>query len=429
MPFTAKLIISEDFLDRAVPWLVIASLALLPVGRTAELPLSLLAIVGLKVVFARFRGGNWEQSTVYFLLFFLCLWIPILISLPDSSRFSKTLSCLLEYPRFLLSGFAVLHYCAKREKIQLIHRCTLGIVVFWIVDALIQYFWGRNLFGYAYYPQRLNGVFGDTLYLGPFLALYSAFVITTLWGKKHMAASALMNMLCLLVMLLAGSRAGWISYLAVLLLFLLYICRNNLKMFILGIGVLSVFAMAAATIVYHYSETFAQRIDTTLLIFEGDEESMDQALSFRLPIWKAAVSMIGDHPVNGVGGRAFRYIYPEYAEENDLFLGQDDTDPNLRIGALHAHQMLLEVLSETGFLGGCFFLGAMTVLVCYWRSRSGFQKSLMLPYGLAIAAIFFPLNTHLSLYSSVFSQVIYWFTSLFFAIGAVSDSAAMRQSS
>jgi O-antigen ligase len=83
--------------------------------------------------------------------------------------------------------------------------------------------------------------------------------------------------------------------------------------------------------------------------------------------------------------------------------------------------MQLEVLSETGLFGGFLFLGAMAILVWYWRSRSEFQKSNMLPYALSLAAIFFPLNTHYALYSSAWAQVIYWFVPLYFAAGAVQN--------
>lgn len=429
MIVTVKKLITDVFLSKAVPWLVIASLALLPVGRAAELPLILLALIGLKVLVSTIKDRNWEKSTVCFILFFLCLWIPILISLPDSYNFGKTFSSSLEYLRFLLSGMAVLKYCAHSKGMRLITTCTLGIVSFWIFDALFQYFRGADIFGqpYIHVPLRLNGVFGDKLYLGPFLALYSAFFLVTLLKWKYLALSSVVNVLCLLVLLLAGSRAGWLSYLVALLLFLAYSCRNNLKMFIIGIALLSACSMTAVTVVYNLSENFAQRVDSTLLIFKGDEKSIDQALSFRLPIWKTALSMISAHPINGVGGRAFRYAYPDYAAADDRYLADDETNPDLRIGALHAHHIVLEVLSETGVLGGCFFVGAMAVLAWYWRSGNECRNSLMLPYALAIAAIFFPINTHLSLYSSVFSQVIYWFISLFFTAGAIPCSSPERQ--
>jgi len=160
-------------------------------------------------------------------------------------------------------------------------------------------------------------------------------------------------------------------------------------------------------------------MDTTLQIFKGDEKSIDRAVSLRLPIWKTALSMIEAHPINGVGARAFRYAYSKYAGEEDIWLQIGVADNKNKKGAYHSHQMQLEVLSETGAIGGVLFLTAMGSLIWYWRSRSEYQKLLMLPYALGLAALFFPLNTHYALYSSAWAQVIYWFVPLYFAAGAV----------
>jgi O-antigen ligase len=421
MKFSAASIAKDDTLFKIVPWLVICSLALFPVGRLAELPLTVLALIGLKVFFDRIKNGDWEKSTLFFSLFFLCLWLPIIISAPDSYKLSKTFSLAIQYLRFFLSGLALLKYCLNRDCFKLINKYCLLILSFWIVDALIQFFFGTDLFGYTVIPERLNGVFGYKLKLGLFLSVYSSFIFLILYEKKHLLLSCVLNFSCVIVLLLAGSRGGWIMYGVVLIAFLAYKWHNNLKMFAASVGVLIVCLMTIGTVLYYNSDNFANKMDTTLEIFQGDEKSIDRAISLRLPIWKTAFSMICANPINGIGARAFRYAYPEYAEHDDIFLRPDFVEKNREIGALHSHQMQLEVLSETGLFGGFLFLGAMVVLVWYWRSRSEFQKSNMLPYAVSLAAIFFPLNTHYALYSSAWAQVIYWFVPLYFAAGAIQN--------
>ncbi len=421
MKFSAVCNVKDDTLFKVVPWIVVSCLALFPVGRLAELPLVLLTLVGIKVLSENIKNGHWKKSTLLFSLFFLCLWVPIIISLPDSYKFSKTSSLAIEYLRFFLSGLAVLKYCLRSKSIQLINKCSLIIVSFWIFDALIQYFLGTDLFGYVYVPQHLNGVFGHKPKLGLFLSVYSSFIFLGLYEKKHLIFRWLLNLLCVIVILLAGRRGGWIMYGVVLFSFLAYKWRNNLKMFAASVGFLIMCLMTVTTVLYYNSDDFSSKMNTTLEIFKGDEKSVDRAISFRLAIWKTALSMIQAHPINGVGARAFRYAYPEYAEDNDIFLGSDFGDSKREIGALHSHQMQLEVLSETGVCGGFLFLCAMTVLIWYWRSRSDFQKSNMLPYAIGIAAFFFPLNTHYALYSSSWAQVMYWFIPLYFAAGAIHE--------
>lgn len=421
MKFSRESMVKDDTLAQIVPWLVIFCLALFPVGRLAELPLALLALIGLKVFFDKIKNGTWEKASLFFSLFFLCLWLPIVISAPDSYKISKTSSLAIEYVRFFFAGLTVLKYCFTSRSFKLINMFSLLIVSFWMFDALVQYFFGKDLFGYAYIPQRLNGVFGDKIKLGLFLSVYSSFIFLVLLEKKHLLLSSILHVLCVIVLLLAGSRGGWIMYGVVLLGFLAYKWRNDLRMLAASVAVLIVSIMSIGTVLYYSSDGFATRMDTTLEIFKGDEKSIDRAISMRLPIWKTAVSMINAHPVNGVGARAFRYAYSEYAEEGDLWLTQGFVKEDKTQGAYHSHQMQLEVLSETGTVGGLLFLAAMAGLIWYWRSRSIYQKSQMLPYALGLAALFFPLNTHYALYSSAWAQVIYWFVPLYFAAGAVQE--------
>jgi O-antigen ligase len=419
MKLSAKCIAGDDIRGKIVPWLVIASLALFPAGRLAEIPLALLALIGLKVFFEKISTNSWEKSTLSFTLFFLCLWLPIIISAPDSYKISKTCSLAVEYLRFFLAGLAVLKYCVNAHNFKLINTCSLLIVSFWIFDALVQYFSGTDLFGFPAVPQRLNGVFGHKLKLGLFLSVYASFVIVLLYRKKHLFFSCIVNLLCVMVLLLAGSRGGWIMYGVVLTAFLAYKWHNNPKMFAASMGALLVCLLVAGTGLYYTSSSFTDRMNTTLQLFKGDEQSIDQAISLRLPIWKTATAMISAHPINGVGARAFRYAYPEYAKMDDIFLGPDFVEQHRTIGAMHSHQMQLEVLSETGLVGGFLFLAAMATLVWYWYAGSGIQKYSMLPYALGLAAFFFPLNTHYALYSSAWAQVVYWFVPLFFAAGAM----------
>ncbi|MGB3222478.1 MAG: hypothetical protein WBB23_06725, partial [Desulforhopalus sp.] len=210
MKFDAGAIMKEGTLSIIVPWLIISSLLLFPVGRMAEVPLALLAIIGLKVFVENIKKGNWNKSTLFFSLFFLCLWVPIIFSIPDSYKLSKTSSLSIEYIRFFLAGLAVLKYCSTIESFKRINKYCLLIVSFWIFDALIQYVTGTDLFGYPVIPQRLNGIFGYKIKLGLFLAVYSSFIFLFLHEKKHLVLSSILNLLCLIVLLLAGSRGGWI---------------------------------------------------------------------------------------------------------------------------------------------------------------------------------------------------------------------------
>jgi O-antigen ligase len=149
-----------------------------------------------------------------------------------------------------------------------------------------------------------------------------------------------------------------------------------------------------------------QRLDQTLLLFSGDEAKIDQALSLRWTLWKDAFAMIEAHPVNGVGVRAFRYAYPEFAQPGDIFVSTDEKSGRLT-GAFYAHQMVVEVASETGLIGllglGLFY----ALLVRYWRAADAERRLLALPFAMAVMAWIFPLNTHPSFYTAQWSVMIW----------------------
>ena len=100
------------------------------------------------------------------------------------------------------------------------------------------------------------------------------------------------------------------------------------------------------------------------------------------------------HPVNGIGVRGFRDAYAEHAGERDFFLSRGQGP------ALHAHQLLLEVFSETGLIGLLFWaFGAWIAWIAWgWVGEAARRRSQVPAMALALAA--FPLNTHLAFYSS-----------------------------
>jgi O-antigen ligase len=93
--------------------------------------------------------------------------------------------------------------------------------------------------------------------------------------------------------------------------------------------------------------------------------------------------------------RGFRAAYPDYAEPGDPWL--DDPDHG---AGYHAHQIVLEVLSETGFLGAFFWLGGAALAWRAWRFATPEARLRARAPAMALAVTVFPLNTHLAFYST-----------------------------
>jgi O-antigen ligase len=116
--------------------------------------------------------------------------------------------------------------------------------------------------------------------------------------------------------------------------------------------------------------------------------------------------MIEAHPINGVGARGFRDAYPHcVAHEGPAVWG---TMP-----ALHAHQIVLEILAETGVLGLLLWLAAVAQAWRAWRFAPAPARERARPAMLALAVTVFPLNTHLAFYSAFWGGLTVLLAALF----------------
>ena len=73
--------------------------------------------------------------------------------------------------------------------------------------------------------------------------------------------------------------------------------------------------------------------------------------------------------------------------------------------AHHAHQIVLEILSETGVIGLLLWLSAAAMARRAWRYAAPAAREAAFPAMLALAVTVFPFNTHLAFYSTFWGGV------------------------
>lgn len=388
------------------PYVVLAFVALWPMVGPAEAVLSLGAIASLVILaLRRFRNGTallsreaWALITVLF----LCYWLPELFSAFDSvaaARSWREVLLDLRYLPFLwLAAMAVAH---RRDRRRVLAGIAL-IAGVWALDACVQALTGWSLGG-ANLSDRLTGIFGaGNQKLGPVLASLMPFVLAEADRRWHglgwVIAAALFGM----VILLAGSRASWLVFALVILLAGWHRFGRRRLLLSLAGG-----AMLASVLAMSFSSQFTGRIDRSMAAFSGDRAGLDVALAGRLSIWHAALGMVATHPVNGVGIRGFRDVYEQYAAPDDFFLRQGQH------GGLFAHQIVLEVLSETGAIGLALWLlgAALARRAWHWALPAARQRATVAMQALVVTV--FPLNTHLAFYATFWGGVFLLLLALF----------------
>jgi len=397
---------------RWAPWWVLAFVALWPLPGIAESVLVLGALyAAVRMVQLRMQGKQHLLSSPAWALtsiLFLGYWLPQAFSAFDAidpaTAWRKAAAGLRYLPFMWLVAIAV----ATPQR----RRLTLGgialITAVWTADALAQAAFGSSALFWSLdqlkqlvsghglcnavemaAADRLSGVLGPcNLKFGQVLASLSPFLLFAaarragLWGWGVAAAAVGV------VLVLAGSRAAWLTY-------ALVVAYSGWRL--LGpralIGCLAIGLVAAVAIGVGSSQV-RERVARTAMAWEGDGDGVNQALSGRAQIWAAAGCMIAGHPVNGVGARGFRDAYP----------GCNPTPQAQEVWgdgpALHAHQIVLEILAETGVLGLLLWLAAAAQAWRAWRFAPLPARERARPAMLALAVTVFPLNTHLAFYST-----------------------------
>jgi len=386
-------------------WLAVAFIALLPFGRLSEIPLSAFAISLAFLASSAENRTRIRAASRFVLPLFLCYWIPMLLSSFDSMAIQKSWVQSAAALRYLAAALAMSVLLSPPSARERVLRWTAWILLFWAIDAFIQLFLGRDLFGIAMHPDRLNALFIKKYqFFGPTLAMLSPLVLEHARRQWRPWAWAVSFALILGAVMIAGMRAGWLTMAVVLITYMaLMVKRENreLRQSLLTIPVLAVIVVSIA---YFSSPLFQQRLDVTHAFTTGTERTLDASSMERVPIFRTAVKMYVEHPVNGVGVRAFPAAYMVYAEPNDVHIRKSGG----KSGATHAHNVILEIMSDTGTIG---LLGLVAALVFLYRHRqqtSPSERRDAFPFALAVLLILFPLNSHFAIYGTYTSSLI-WF--------------------
>lgn len=415
----------DDRAGRWAPWVVLAFVALWPLPGIAEGVLALGAIyAAVRMVTRRLQGqprllspAAWALTSILFLGYWLPQALSALDAVDPSAAWTKTAAGLRYLPFMWLVAIAVATPARR--------ALTLGglavITAAWTLDALVQaaagtspWFWSLDQLKQlasqrplcspeeAALADRLSGALGPcNLKFGQVLASLSAFLLLPVAARFGRVGWLLATLAVGVVLLLAGSRASWVTFALVAAYSGWRVMGGRRLLLLAAFG-----AMLAAGLAYSVPQ-LRERVVRTAQAWEGNDDGIEQALSGRGRIWSAAGCMIQAHPINGVGARGFRDAYPDC----DPAAGREGiwgAGP-----ALHAHQIVLEILAETGVIGLLLWLAAAAQAWRAWRFAPPAARERARPAMLALAVTVFPLNTHLAFHSTFWGGVTVLLAALF----------------
>lgn len=302
-------------------------------------------LVSLAFLYESFRTRDWGWIKRPWVLLVFVLWGYFTLRGAFAGDPGAAIGRAAAWIRYPLFAVALAFYALKREEARRGLLLSLsGALVFLMLDAALQYFWGRDIFGRL--PQmsaegslRLTGPFKDPK-VGIVLAWLGLPVMAGLLRRSKIHAAGF-GLALVLAVFLSGERMALL-----------------LVLFGFGLLALSVRALrlpALAVVVLAAALTFVVAQTNPALMKRQYASTLHTIEHYRQSpygkIWGSTAAMIEAHPVLGVGAKHFRYecAKPAYGPMDDL---------ELRCN-LHPHQLYLEWWVEGGVVALALFLALL----------------------------------------------------------------------
>lgn len=400
---------------RLATLLLLAFVALLPFEPLYNAPLIALGALGLlRAASGRARLGSPENR--FLCIAFLCIWLPMLASLPDAVNPGESLRKTASVCVYFLAGVYVTGaYTCFRD----LDRVMTGVAILcavWCLHALLPLLSGAGWFAAPYEEgRRLTGLFPVTGRIGYVLASFAPlFFEGVRRASRRWRWSPVLLAPYLAVILLAGSRTAWGALAVAAVGHLWFRFRGpdrppwNPKR---AAAVCAPMVLAAVVAVYARPEgavrawaAIEPRVESLAGLWSGDRIRIETAVSFRISVWETAVRMFAAHWLNGVGPRGFRYAYYDYSPAPDYFLML----ARFRRPPASPHSTVLEIAASAGVIGLLGYGLLAAGLLGGLRRLDLRSLHFASPYALALIVALFPLNGHLSFHGVLSSGLIWW---------------------
>lgn len=394
---------ADWFRQRRVELLILFFVLLLPFGEASHLPVVMLILLGIHDL--RRHGWHIDDDARIFGWIALALIAPLLVSAIGAYDIIKTLRTALVFTLYSCAGFYVIGRFREQMDTRLVFYGIAGILLFWTADALLQYFRGANLFGWPGYSDGITGIYNRNYWIGYTFAHLAPFFFESLrrWaikpGRKWVWLLAIPFVM---VVMLSGRRAAWVTLGLVSSIYLIWLIRHgDIKMRHALASVAAFVAAIGASVAI--SPGLMDRVQTTMHVFSGTWEAVNTAGAHRVEVWKGAWLLFKDSPLTGVGAHAYDPLVFERGYTS------------VKFG--HTHLYGLDVLLSTGIIGFVAFMAAFCYL-CYKLVQSIKLAQPTLPAWLAAVSIMFPLNAHWSFYAPRPASLLWMLLILAIAVAA-----------
>ena len=311
---------------------------------------SIYAIINYKLVLKLI----FSQKKIFLYLLFSIFAIFPYHSIEIDFEFQNSFWKSIFYYRYILMTFGLVIFLNKTENSELMFKKYYIIYLIIIsIDVIKEHLTGTNFLGYSsVYDGRIASFTNSELIIGYVFCFISLFCLDKFLNIKNKYFIIALIFYILIISFIIGERSNFLKLFLLITLFytFLYLRENNfkiinfIKIFLFYVTILTLFFFTIkdtkqAEKFFNFSniskisnfETFANNLKHT-------------------PHYATALKIFYNNPILGIGINNFREESKKdiYSEKKYKF--------NENRSSTHAHQLYLEILSETGILGIIYFL-------------------------------------------------------------------------
>ena len=351
-----------------------------------------------------------DKKFIFLLIFSIYIGINAFIKIEDNLKTSSLFH--FRYPIFTVSVLFILDYFEKKisNKKNYLLIIIFTIICFLFFDAFIQYIFGENILGYKILNNRISSVFGSELILGSFLFKMLPIIVWLIFYleiniDKNKNYLIVFFSLYFIVIYLSGERTSFALMNIFLFLSVLFVVHTRkilltsltLLVFFISLSVLGNFGKSDP-FNRIFIKTFNQITNNIILdnkIDLSNEESpkIKENIKKNIQIfstdhmghYKLAYKLFLNQPIFGAGPKGFRY-----------YCRSVKFDPKVGTCSTHPHNILIQILSETGILGFIFYFSGLLFLIikilsCTNRDKLLKDKNCFLIISIGLFVSLFPL--------------------------------------
>jgi len=344
----------------------------------------------------------WIWLKIIWVRLFIVFWLYLILLSMFSIDFQNSFRASFFLIRFLFFALCIKYLAFNYFSYKKVFNVWFFIVIFVCLDVWIQYFFGKDLFGYEDHGHRFAGLFGDELVAGAFLWKISAPIIGLIFYEKVFKNSKKYNYIILtfliipLTILITGERASFLMFLFSALLSILFLSYLIKKFKFLISTFLIVFLLYFSAI--SMTDSVKNRYTDFLDILKNfNNSSYGILFTSGIEVWKK-------NKLTGVGLKNFSIVC-------DMQISAIDK-PHQPCST-HPHNLYIQIISETGLIGLVLFLSFfvaffVNLLKTFYRSKKKSDQSfLFISCMCFLFSFLWPLTTSGSFYSS-WNGFFYW---------------------